>query len=173
MPEHVEYDPLLGYLQQRFVGLDEARLADEVDYFGHDTVPFEATPANDEENPSKESSRYQVQDDQDRSCHCSDDGKAHEKMRYALLDHAFGNNVLLVDLMAVARLDDFEYALVVSHAVGMHRSLRYKSIWQRDVDYPSNEACTSEQEEIPMKAAGFLEWELPRLCCDTALILSI
>lgn len=50
-------------------------------------------------------------------------------MRHALLDHAFGNDFLLVDLPAVFRLDDFEYALVIRHAVGVHGSLRYKPVW--------------------------------------------
>ena len=80
LPEHIEQDPLLGYLQQGLIALDEARFANEINYFGHDAVPFEATPANDEEDPRKECSRYQIQDDQDRSCHTSDDGEAHEKM---------------------------------------------------------------------------------------------
>lgn len=129
LPEQIEQDPPLGYLQQRLVALNEARFADEIDDFGHNAVPFEAAPANDEENTGKKSSRDQIQDNQDRSCHSANDGEAHEEMRYALLDDAFGNNLLLADLAAIVCLDDFEYAFVVGHAVGVHRSLRYQSIW--------------------------------------------
>lgn len=50
-------------------------------------------------------------------------------MGYALLHHAFGNDFLPVDLAAIFRLDDFEYAFVISHAVRVYRSLRYQSVW--------------------------------------------
>lgn len=65
-------------------------------------------------------------------------------MRYALFSHAFGNDLLMVDLTTIFCLDDFEYALVISQGVGVHRSLRYQSVWQGNVDYPSYEACASE-----------------------------
>ena len=160
-------------MQQRLIALYESRFADEIDDFGHNAVPFEATPANNEENTGEKSSRDQIQDDQDRSCHSANDGEAHEEMRHALLDYAFGNNLLLADLAAAVCLDNFEYTFVVGHAVSVHRSLRYQSIWQGNVNYSSNEACTSEQEEIPMEATWFLERELLCLRSDTALILLI
>ena len=65
-------------------------------------------------------------------------------MRYALFSHAFGDDLLLADLTAILLFDDFEYAFVISQGVGVHRSLRYQSIWQGNVDYPSYEACASE-----------------------------
>lgn len=53
----------------------------------------------------------------------------------------------------------------------MHRRLRYQSIWQGYVDYAGDEACTSEQEKVPVKAAGFLEGKLFGLGGYAALIL--
>lgn len=112
-----------------------------------------------------------MQNDQDGSGHCSDNGEAHEEMRYALLYDALGDDFLLPNLTAVVRLDDFEYAVIIGHAVRVRGSLRYESVWQRDVDDAGNEACTAEKEEVPMEAARFLEWELFRLRRDAALVL--
>ena len=84
-----------------------------MDDLGHDTVPFKTTPADDEKHPRKQCSRDEVQDDQDGSRHCPDDGKAHEEVRHALLDYAFGDDLLLPNLTAVIRLDDFEYAVEI------------------------------------------------------------
>lgn len=94
-------------------------------------------------------------------------------MRHALLDHAFGHDVLLVYLTAVLRLDDLEYGLVISHAFRVHGGLRHETVWQWDVDDAGDKASTAEQEEVPVEAARFLERELFRLRRNAALILLI
>ena len=92
-------------------------------------------------------------------------------MRHALLHDAFGDNLLPPNLVAVVRLDDFEYAVIVGHAVRVRGCLRYEPVWERDVNDAGDEACTAEKEEVPMEAAGFFEGELLRLRRDAALIL--
>lgn len=65
-------------------------------------------------------------------------------MAHALLDHAFGDDFRLTNLTTVVRLDDFEYALIIGHAVRVHWSLRYEAVWQRDIDDAGNKARTAE-----------------------------
>ena len=71
-----------------------------MEYFGRDAVAFETAPADDEEYAGEERARDEMQDGQDWAGHSADDGEAHEEMRYALLDYAFGRDFLLVDRAA-------------------------------------------------------------------------
>lgn len=80
-------------------------------------------PADNEEDASEKCVRYEMKDGQQWSRHGPDDSQAHDKVRYALLCHAFGDDLLPTYLCPVLRLNDFQLAFVMCQSISMYRRL--------------------------------------------------
>ncbi len=171
LPEEIEQHPTLLHPQQRLPRPYKPRFADQVDDLLRDAVALQAAPPHDEKHTGEQGPRDEIQHDQDGSGHRADNGQTHEEMRHALLDYAFRDDFLRAEFGAVGRLGDLEDALVVGHAVCVDGCLRDETVWQGDVDDAGDEAGAAEEEEVPVEAAGFLQWELLRLGGDAALVL--
>lgn len=145
------------------------------------------TYAYDKEDAPEECIGYEIKHFEQGTGHGTNDGKAHQEMRDALLDNTFRNDLLLANFSAVFCLTDLQSTFVLCQRIRMYgrlaklaRNLQWnrrssylwhKPIGQRYGDDTSYEARTSQQEEIPVETSRLLERKVPRLRSYTALIL--
>ena len=54
---------------------------------------------------------------------------------------------------------------------GRVRYLRNKAIWEGDADNPADESSASQEEKVPVEASWLFQWEISRLCSQTADVL--
>lgn len=88
-------------------------------------------------------------------------------MRNALFDDIRGmdDRTMYLGSFAFGGGYDLQISLVDGERLGVHWRLWDETVWQRNTEDSCDESRATEEEEVPVETAGFLEWVCLRLGC--------
>lgn len=133
----------------------------------------EKTYANHKEHTGKNSIWHGVKDCQERSSHCPNKSQPHHKVTDALLDNCLGSDHGAADLriFPLGGGDNAQSSRVDSERVGMDGRLGHETVGHGEPQDSGNERGAAQEEEVPVKTTGFLQWKLSGLGRNAADVL--